>query len=174
MKLIYLAKIFIFIVMIFGATGARAITVFPGPGIYTYQGPSTLSQGSFDLNCTLTLVGDVSYTSAGGIEIKVINGSSSGYFGLCEKVGFEFPWTAIVDPVDVPVSADAATPITFENVRVRGLGGWCTSSPVDVSAIFSPVNPSNPSGSSFTFSATMGNCGVLGSPANNSVYATNP
>lgn len=162
-------------VFLAGAMSAQAVTIVPGPGSYTYQGPATMSQGSFSLNCTLTLNGDVDYTAAGGIEIEVTSGSSTGgLFGLCALVDFVFPWTATVDPADVPTSADAAAPVTFTNVFVSGPAGDCTTSPVDVNAIFSPVNPSNPNGSAFTFNATIGNCGVAGSPANGTVYVTNP
>lgn len=175
MSIIKSMKVALSAFFLVGAINAQAVTIVPGPGTYTYQGPATMSQGSFSLSCTLTLVGDVDYTSSGGLEIVVTDGSSTGgLFGLCALVDFVFPWTAVVDPADVPTSADAAAPITFNDVFVSGPGGDCTSSPVSVDAIFSPVNPSSPNGSSFTFNTTIGNCGVAGTPANSSVYVTNP
>ena len=147
-------------VALMGAVSAHAITVSPSLSQYTFLGKATLSQGFFSLDCTLSLTGDV--TQSGDVlTVTVTNGSSTGSGGLCSLVTFEFPWTATIDGNTVGTGPNIPVNVTFQNVDVNGPGGQCGTGNDTVPAVFNSVNPSSVP-SSFSFAATIGNCGVTG------------
>ncbi|MEQ8261302.1 MAG: hypothetical protein RH947_13485 [Alcanivorax sp.] len=98
--------------------------VFPGPGTYTFSGPSTLNQGGITLNCTLSVTGEARYVSSDEVEITVTSGSVMGG-GLCGAVTLSgFPWQFV---------GQSGLPSPDGNVAGSGVAG--VDSQADVNAL---------------------------------------
>lgn len=165
-------------VALMGAVSAQAVTVSPGTGpsnSYLFSGSNvTLSQGDFDLNCNLDLEG---YAEVDGDELTVTvtdGESSGGLFGLCALVSFEFPWVATSTVTST--ANDVSVNGVFTGVDVTGPGGQCGTGNDSVPAVFDYVNPTSQPYSSFTFNASIGNCGVQGTvtETTGNLLVTNP
>lgn len=165
-------------IALLGAASAQALTVTPGTGpsnVYTFSGSNVaLSQGSFSLNCDLELEGYVEQ-SGNDLTVTVTDGvSSGGLFGLCSTVTFGFPWvtttTVTSTANDVPLNG------VFTGVDVTGPGGQCGTGNDSVPAVFEYVNPTSQPNASFTFNASIGNCGVNGTvtETTGNLLVTNP
>ena len=132
----------------------------PGPGSYTFSGPTTLSLVGIPISCTLSLTGDVVYDSSSQITISVTNGSVMGG-GLCGSVNLQnFPWVATVPGSASQADALAEDDVmgTFVGVSVSTPLGNCSG---NVDAIFNNGSPIS-APSYFDFDDTFGICGVDG------------
>ena len=151
--------------VLLGTVGvAQAATIDPGPGQYTFSGPTTLSAPFGSLNCTLSLTGDVQKNGSGGVIVTVTDGDATGgVFGTCATVGFEFPWVANVPASQIPADPTQPVGVMFENVRVSALGNDCSdnSEGATVPAMFSNGDPISEA-SSFSFNTPVGDCSVMG------------
>jgi len=152
---------------------------YVGPNVTNvkFTGPTTLTKNGVPLSCTLTLFGDVDFTSQSRLDITVKDGDVTGSF-LCNSVDLNLDpndsstWWHAYNPTagggvaasESPSDANALDVVsasTFTNVNVDTPLGNCSGSvaPVDFGNGTSSV--SDPS--FFDFSgATFGSCSVTG------------
>jgi len=92
----------------------------------TFQGPAALTKSCLgapiNLNCTLTLGGSISATSANVLELEITSAVSTGP-GLCTNVGFNnLPWTGTLDHTAAGSMASSDTDTTPTVFTVTGIG----------------------------------------------------
>lgn len=163
------------------ATAANAADIYHGGVVVpsasgvTFSGTNIqLSKGSINLNCNVSLTGDILPDGSGGADIKVTGGSVTGG-GLCGFVNLQnFPWTAHVDAADAPVPPEnTLVPVTFNGVTVQAsfLG---TCGPDSVTAMYNNgASVPNTDASSFTFATTIDpDCSITGTLSTQMPYST--
>lgn len=164
------------------ATAANAADIYQGgvavpsaSGVTFYGSNILLTKGGINLNCNVSLTGDISPDGSGGADIEVTGGSVTGG-GFCGLVSLtNFPWTAHVDAADAPVPPEnTLVPVTFNGITVQAsfLG---TCGPGSVTAMYNNgASVPNTDASSFDFAATLnpGNCSITGKLSTQMPYST--
>ena len=164
------------------ATAANAADIYQGgvvvpsaSGVTFYGRNVQLSKSGINLNCNLSLDGDIAPDGSGGANIQVTGGNVTGG-GLCGTVNLtNFPWTAHVDAADAPVPPEnTLVPVTFNGITVQvPLLGTCGPGPV--TAMYNNgASVPNTDASSFDFAATLnpGGCSITGKLSTQMPYST--
>jgi hypothetical protein len=176
-------------VVLMGATAAQAQLSPPnvagqwdytGPNVTNvkFTGPTTLVKSGVPLDCTLTVYGDVDFTSTSRLDITVKDGEVTGSF-LCNTVDLNLDpndsttwWHAYNPTAGQGVSGsasqsdtnalDVVEDSTFTNLNVDTPLGNCSGSvfPVDFKNGDTSVN--DPSAFVFTAAGFGSDCSVTG------------
>ncbi|MCH8543781.1 MAG: hypothetical protein LAT61_09445 [Alcanivorax sp.] len=135
----------------------------------TFEGTTRLSSGFFcQVDCTLTVDGEMADDLTGDTTLTVTNASVSGSSSLCGLLSLSgFPWEGSVPHSSIP---SPLTPVTFTMDNVAVSASLCGSCSGQIDVTFDPDN-----GGSFEFDGPItpnGNCNVRGSltSANGNYY----